>query len=127
VLSIMMDTDEGFLVRRPKGESYTSAVEEMVAKIGQRIGRQVVAMPPDGGHRAASFQRDIRMVSNCSHVYAFFAPGEIMQGGTGHVVACALREGKPVDAFELDSSGNVVEVGSDPGDLLDAYGGAEWS
>lgn len=117
VLAIMVSTDEPFCVRSNKAGTLTSSVEEMVVRIGERIGRRVTVMAPLGGaDRATVFTRDNRMVAASSGVYAFFAPGQEMVGGTGHVVAVAIKTGTSVEAYCLDEHGNVVELGSDDGE-----------
>ena len=122
VLAIMLSGDGVFAVRT-SGYRPASMIEDMALRIGSRIGVDVHSwVPPVSGSRAG-YVRDVSMVEHSDHVYAFFAPDRTMDGGTGHVVACALRAGIAVDAYELDSAGEVVEIGSDPGNLLPLYTG----
>lgn len=113
ILSIIISTDAPVGVRFRVGVE-TSMTETLANKIANRVGREVSVWkvsPSDGS--AAGFLRDIRMVTEASHVYAFFGPGEEMTGGTGHVVEVALRRGVPVTAYHLDPTGNVVEFASE--------------
>lgn len=57
----------------------------------------------------AVFNRDNEMVRGSDLVLAFFAPGRMMEGGTGHVVESAIDQGVPVYSFELGDS--LVRVG----------------
>lgn len=115
ILSIMASTDDEFAVRANRSGILSSGAEDLAWRIGDMIGRRVMKFKPANGD--GNFQRDNWMVKEADKVYAFFAPGQFMEGGTGHVVACALRAGKPVEAYELDSAGNLVETATDEGDL----------
>jgi hypothetical protein len=42
---------------------------------------------------------------------AFFAAGEPMSGGTGHVVEAALAKMVPVHAWTIDESGTIDRIG----------------
>ncbi len=57
----------------------------------------------------AVFNRDNAMVRDSDLVLAFFAPGRMMEGGTGHVVEAAIDQGVPVYSFELN--GGLKRVG----------------
>ncbi len=116
VLALMASIDDEYAVRCARDGTVASAVEELVIKIGERIPRRVHKFNAGSG---TSYYRDAEMVDHSTAVYAFFAPGQLMQGGTGHVVAVALRQGKLVEAYELGTDGSVVQVASDEGDLLD--------
>lgn len=113
VLSIMVSTDDEFGVRANRAGLLASGTEELAWKIGDRVGRRVIKFQPG----TINFSRDIEMVRGANKVYAFFANGQFMQGGSGHVVACALKRGIPVEAYELDEDGNVVETATDEGDV----------
>lgn len=126
VLAIMASVNEDFAVRASRQGLIASGVEELALKIGEKIPRTVTPWEPGVG-TSATFTRDNRMVAASSGVYAFFAPGHEMQGGTGHVVAVALRTGTAVEAFHLDDEGQIVEIGSDPGDLWALYKPEDWS
>lgn len=61
----------------------------------------------------AVFDRDNEMVRRSDLVLAFFAPGRMMEGGTGHVVESAIDQGVPVYSFEVN--GALVRTGeNDP-------------
>lgn len=127
ILAIMVSCEDDFGVRaRGNGSSsssgepyFTSASEELTAKIGDRIGRSVVSFVPFDEGSSTSFKRDVRLVKASSEVFAFFgAEGEV-EGGTAHVVACALREGIPVTAYGLDDDGiSIIEIGHDAGEIV---------
>lgn len=110
----MVSTEDSFGVRANRVGVPTSGTEDLVTKIATRVDREVFYYITQDDE--TNFRRDVRMVHDADRVYAFFANGQFMQGGTGHVVACALREGKPVEAYELDVHGNVVETATDEGD-----------
>jgi hypothetical protein len=114
VLAIMVSTDDDFAVRSNRNDLLASGTEELAWKIGERVGRHVVRHKPFAEDN--NFNRDVNMVRKADRVYAFFAHGQFMQGGTGHVVSCALRQGIPVEAYELDEDGDVVEMATDEGD-----------
>lgn len=123
VLAIMASFDDSFGVRCDRLRRVASGTEDLVIKIGERIPRIVSMWEPSSAGSSSAFTRDNRMVAASSGVYAFFAPGQEMAGGTGHVVAVALRTGTPVEAYCLDNDGMVAEIGSDAGDLLPLYNG----
>lgn len=115
VLAIMVSTDDAFGVRTSRDDAVASSVEELVVKIAGRINRPVI---PYKARSAGNWARDIEMMNHTQRLYAFFSPGRFMMGGTSHLVACALRKGVPVEAYELDEHGMVVDAASDEGDLL---------
>lgn len=125
ILAIMVSSEGDFGVRargntlRMSDESYfTSMTEELAAKIGDRLGRSVVSFVPMESGSSTAFKRDVRLVKAANEVFAFFgAQGEV-EGGTAHVVACALREGIPVTAYGLDDDGGIMEIGHDGGDVV---------
>lgn len=117
ILTLMVSTDEHFAVRQTKQGEVSSMTEMMALRIGARINRTVTPWAPMGNTRASTFHRDISMVDSASEVHAFFGPDALMQGGTGHVVYCALRRGVHVHAYEVDVDGNIIETASDEGDL----------
>ena len=114
VLAIMVSTDDAFGVRVDKQDQPASAVEELVMKISGRINRPIIKYHS----RQGNWARDVEMMKHAQRLYAFFGPGRFMLGGTGHLVACALREEVPVEAYELDEHGMVVDAASDEGALL---------
>lgn len=117
VLAIMVSTDDDFAVRANRAGVLASGTEDLAWRIGERVGRRVISFNPTGDN----FQRDLALIRAADKVYAFFANGQFMHGGTGHVVACALREGKSVEAYELDEQGTVVEIATDEGHATDIW------
>ena len=114
VLAIMVSTDDAFGVRVSRGGVPSSSVEELVIKIADRINRPIMRYEA----RTGNWARDVEMMKHAQRLYTFFAPGKFMMGGTAHLVACALREEVPVEAYELDEHGMVVDAASDEGALL---------
>lgn len=58
-------------------------------------------VPEPGGGPGSVFDRDRDMVAHSDAVLAFFAPGRMMEGGTGHVVESAIDQGVPVYSFVI--------------------------
>jgi hypothetical protein len=91
-------------LRRPKsGEA--GAFERTVAEICSHNDYPVVWHSPLPGGRGAVYVRDYEMVEASDTVIAFFSEGNIMTGGTGHVVDAALMKEIPVAAWEVGRSG----------------------
>ena len=61
--------------------------------------------PDRRGGRAGTYVRDVHMVGMADLVLAFFTPGSLMNGGTGHVVQKAIDKDIPVQAYEIDEKG----------------------
>lgn len=117
VLVLMLsDTEQVWAVRARRNGDLASGVEELAMRIGERIGRTVVKHYTGDGSSGA-FQRDNHMVTRADEVFAFFAPEQFMHGGTGHVVAAALRLGKAVTAYRINDLGQVVEEAAEEGDF----------
>lgn len=116
VLNIMV-THEGnvFCIRANRASEITSGTEDLVDKIGARLNAVVLPWTAAGG---SSFHRDEEMVASATEVHAFFAPGAVMEGGTGHVAQVALRLGKALTAYTLNDDGDVVVIGEDEGVVL---------
>jgi hypothetical protein len=120
ILDLMIaNRSEQFAVRCNRAGETTSGTEDLVIKIGARTNINTITWPPIGGN--GNFPRDNAMVVKSIAVHAFFAPSELMEGGTGHVAAVALRAGVPLTAYTLDDSANVIVVAEDEGDLLRMY------
>lgn len=99
------------------GVETTSPVEALAYRLAVTTSRRGEVYRPivDSHGRAAVFERDYTLVDNASRVYAFFSPGGVMEGGTGHVVKAALDREIPVEAYTIDDDGHLVWVGSDDG------------
>lgn len=116
VAGVIAATDEEIGIRASSHGTPASHIEEAAMKICDRFGKHYrVYQPIIGEGRAGVFERDFRLAEQSSKVYAWFAPGEEMQGGTGHIVEAALARGVGVEAFRLDDAGNVVLLGSEEG------------
>jgi hypothetical protein len=122
ILVLMLSTDEHqWAVRANQYGTPSSSVEELTMRIGDRIGKSVVKHYSEPAARS-SYKRDNTMTGLANEVFAFFAPGQFMHGGTGHVVSVALRIGIPVTAYELNDEGQVIESATDEG-ILSQYQG----
>lgn len=108
---VAMDQDP-ICVRGPKDTTvHASPIEELAYVLGQRTGRVVRVVRPNGGERPVP-DRDRALVEASDRVYAFFEKGHIMSGGTGHVVRTAIAYGRRVEAWEVDPLGDISYVGS---------------
>jgi len=125
ILTIMVSNDDSFAIRTKKSGEPTSMVEALVDRIATKIGCTIHTWNGTATGSGQAFTRDVAMVHASSKVFAFFMDQDT-EGGTGHVVACALREGIPVVAYGLDEHGNVVEIGSDAGDTFLTQLEAAW-
>lgn len=125
VLDIMLRHEgEVFCVRANRRNELASGTEDLVERIGARLNMNVLPWPSADGANSA-FHRDNAMVNRCWSVHAFFSPGALMEGGTGHVAAVALRQGKQLTAYSVNDDGRVFVVAEDEGDLLRMYRMAE--
>ncbi len=111
--TVILSTEEPVGIRVDKKLNVTSHVEAAVLQIAATVGREVVFFPPQGAGRESVYERDYQLAERSSRVYAYFAPGQEMEGGTGHVVKAALDRGIDVEAFRLDNEGNVELLGSE--------------
>ena len=118
VLSIMASLDERteFAVRTPHPDSpeCASMTEDMVMKIGEKLGRKVYVYPCDRslGSRAG-WIRDNNLVDSVDEVFAFLMEGDA-PGGTQHIIDRAVSSRKRVTAYEYTPDGEFVEVGRNP-------------
>lgn len=91
-------------LRHPKTGA-AGAFERTVAEICSHNEYPVVWHRPLPGGRGAVYVRDYEMVEAADTVIAFFSEGNVMVGGTGHVVDAALAKEIPVAAWEIGRSG----------------------
>jgi hypothetical protein len=117
ILTIMASTDGSFGVRGSPTGGCSSMVEEMVLRIGNRLERDIIRWQTTESGSSTGFKRDVALVKAADGVFAFFGPELSPEGGTAHVVACALRQGIPVVAFGILDDGSIIELGSDTGEL----------
>lgn len=126
VLNILVcNPGEVFAIRCNREKVNASGTEDLVERIAARLHMNTIQWPPAPGPgmgpsqgRSLTYLRDNQMVSRCWAVHAFFAPGELMGGGTGHVAAVALRAGVSLTAYTIDDNARVYVVAEDEGDLL---------
>lgn len=65
--------------------------------------------------RGGAWKRDRSMVEGASRVIAFFDESNFMEGGTGHVVQCALEADVPVEAWAQTFHGLELVAEDDKG------------
>jgi len=116
ILTIMTSTDGPFGVRGAPHGGCSSMVEEMALRIGNRLERDITRWPTTEAGSSTGFKRDVALVKAADAVFAFYGPDLSDDGGTEHVVACALRQGIPVVAFGILDDGSIIELGSDTGE-----------
>jgi len=93
------------LLRRPL-KATPGAFEVLVSIAANARGYDVRWCYPDRrGGREGTYVRDVHMVGMADLVLAFFTPGSLMNGGTGHVVEKAIDKDIPVQAYEIDEKG----------------------
>ena len=94
--------------------------ELMVSIACEKFGYPVDWRQPEPGGRSQVFFRDIEMVGRSDLVLAFFA-GEVMSGGTEHVVEKAIDQRVPVYSYGV-RDGDLVLLGShDPENGFGAF------
>lgn len=124
VLNILISNPgEVFAIRCNREKVNASGTEDLVERIAARLHMNTIQWPPQApthpaGGRSQTYLRDTAMVARCWAVHAFFSPGELMSGGTGHVAAVALRAGISLTAYSIDNNARVYVVAEDEGDLL---------
>lgn len=124
ILAIVSTLPQGaeVAVRGPKltaaglGGQFATVLEEWAWRITSATGRvPQIYRPKEGNGRQGVYLRDYDLVDQAEHVYAYFHPSKIMDGGTGHVVKAALDRNIQVEAWTISSDGQLVLVGSDEG------------
>ena len=99
---------------------FEQVIRELVREQGHHLEVRWVMPDPDGGPGAA-FDRDNKMVSMADLVLAFFDPGSLMKGGTGHCVETAVDRNVPVYSFldgDLKETGILERVGEHDPDAI---------
>jgi hypothetical protein len=76
--------------------------------------RWIIPDPEDGP--GAAFIRDREMVRQSDLVLAFFAPEMLMDGGTGHIVECAIDLAVPCYSWQVTR--DIVRVGEHDPDAV---------
>jgi hypothetical protein len=105
-----------YLVRGRKDNRPSTNIELFVTKVAEMWDKPVKVWIPDPrvegkSQQQLNYWRDNSMVADADAVVAFYAPGRVGDGGTGHCVDSALRQEKEVIAFTLDENGRLIEVG----------------
>jgi hypothetical protein len=96
-------------------KSAPGAFERLVAELCRQSDHLEYRwlMPEPGRGPGAAFDRDNEMVRLSDLVLAFFAPGHVMEGGTGHVVETAIDRNVPVYSYAIGNT--LTRVGeNDP-------------
>lgn len=116
VALILSTTQETTIaVRGPRGKDETASNLENAAIIfASKTGRPTEVYRPTGD-RATVYERDFRLVEGADMVVAYFDPGSVMDGGTGHVVKAAMDRQIKVEAYTTNDDGELELVGSDDG------------
>jgi hypothetical protein len=113
VVGVIATSEEEIGVRASVAGHIASHIEDVAARVCRKAERAVrIYQPVAGEGRASVYERDYRLAEQSSKVFAWVAPGEEMEGGTGHVVKAAMDRGVAVEAYRLDEDGKVVLLGS---------------
>lgn len=112
-------------IRTKAGSQPSSPIEQLAYDIQSEVGGLAWTHAAKGPDREDVYDRDWLMVKSIDRLIAFFAPGRVMEGGTGHVVHAALTRGVKVEAWEAVEAGTIRPVGSDDGYHVDDEG-LEW-
>lgn len=123
---VLAHEDGGMLhIRRKARGEPSSPIEQLAYDIQSEVGGTSVLHGTKGPDREDVYDRDWLLVKSIDRLIAFFAPGRVMEGGTGHVVHAALTRGVKVEAWEAVEAGTIRPVGSDDGYHVDDEG-VEW-
>lgn len=123
---VLAHEDGGTLhIRTKAGSQPSSPIEQLAYDIQSEVGGTAWTHAAKGPDREDVYDRDWLMVKSIDRLIAFFAPGRVMEGGTGHVVHAALTRGVKVEAWEAVEAGTIRPVGSDDGYHVDDEG-LEW-
>lgn len=96
---------------RGNSKRFTSPTEEWIAELCRVAGTDLHVFHTTPHTRA--FERDRQMVDGSDRVIAFFPEETFMEGGTGHVVQCALEAEVPTEAWAQTASGLQLVAESD--------------
>jgi len=99
---VQLDPSDEILVRKPLTR-VLRPFEALVASLAGTMGHTVTEYAPEPGGRAQVFLRDVEMVRDSDQVIAFFADGDEMSGGTGHVVDKAIDQKRSVRAYAVEA------------------------
>jgi hypothetical protein len=127
VTALVAHDDDIIIVRADRSGNINSPVEQMVSRIAEQLGKDVLAMRNDGTKRGRNqtFERDRSIVTVVDKVVAFFNEGSL-SGGTGNIIRMALEEKyTEVEAYSVNFLGMPTLVGHDSGDPRPYWG--RWS
>ena len=82
---------------------FASPVEEWINDLCRESGVDLHTFHTSG--ECGAFDRDRQMVKGADRVIAFFPEEKFMEGGTGHVVQCALEAEVPTEAWAQTADG----------------------
>ena len=100
-------------VRADMRGRFASPIEEWVSEICRVSGTDLHSFGT--GTNCKAFERDRQMVQGVQQVIAFFPEATFMEGGTGHVVQCALEADVTTEAWVETLTGLELVAESDTG------------
>lgn len=121
-LLIVVASADGIGVRGPTSSPpsrlASTVVEDTAYTLAQTMNKKALVYRPnpDIAAKERTYARDYKLVGEADELYAYFAEGKVMEGGTGHVVKAALEIGINVIAYEVTSHGIDVIGMSDLND-----------
>lgn len=114
-LAFIPESSEVRIRANTKGK-ITSYLEEWVYDLCALTGTAwYVRIVNSTGAGGASYKRDRELVRGADRVIAFFDEEHFMEGGTGHVVQCALEADVPVETWAQTDDGLELVAEDDHG------------
>ena len=100
--SLPMETT--ILLRRGAHQKRTQPFERLASEVASDLGMRVSWIEPEGPGRGASWSRDWAMVHAADKVILYLHEG-YPDGGTEHLLSCALMDEPHVEAYTLVEDG----------------------
>ena len=120
VIAALAFIPEGSEVRiraNTKGK-ITSYLERWILDLCSLTGTAwYVKICHSAGAGGAAYKRDREMVAGADRVISFFDEENFMEGGTGHVVQCAMEANVSVEAWAQTADGLELVAEDDDGNL----------
>src|SRR6188474_2811108 len=91
---------ESTVTLRRAARKRTQPFERLASEVAESLGIEVAWEEPQGSGRQATWQRDWRMIHAADKVLLYLHDG-YPDGGTEHVLACALADEPQVEAYTL--------------------------
>lgn len=95
-----MPTETTVYLRRGHHQKRTQPFERLASRVAEDLGMAVEWAEPEGSGRQATWQRDWRMIHAADKVLLYLHDG-YPDGGTEHVLACAIADEPHVEAYTL--------------------------